>query len=325
MPAGGLQDGPLPASYVPGHDYAVAMTAGESPMIARRRVRLALREAREALNLTQSDVAEAMEWSLSKVIRIEGGEVSISPNDLRPLLVYLRVRDRSTVDSLLADAKLSRVRQPRFWWQDERYKDHLTPGTKRLLEFEREAVAIRFFSIYVIPGPLQTRLFAEAVLSQFDTLSPADLQIRLETRMRRREDLLTRTDSPKLSVLLDESLVRRPYGGRAVLVDQLTDLQRLAASGRVDLRIVPFSIDAPLPTYGTYDLLYLKGDGDDENAVIYRELDITDEVIEDSSRAAQYHKKFDELWNASMTEVDTIDLINRRLEELHNQEPSGPK
>jgi transcriptional regulator with XRE-family HTH domain len=89
------------------------MTAGESPMIARRRVRLALREARDALNLTQSDVAEAMEWSLSKVIRIEGGEVSISPNDLRPLLAYLRIRDRVTVDALLADAKLSRVRQPR--------------------------------------------------------------------------------------------------------------------------------------------------------------------------------------------------------------------
>ncbi|MDT5042493.1 MAG: hypothetical protein QOE51_3478 [Actinoplanes sp.] len=295
------------------------MTAGESPMIARRRVRLALREARDALSLTQSDVAEAMEWSLSKVIRIEGGEVSISPNDLRPLLAYLRVRDRATVDALLADAKLSRVRQPRFWWQDERYREHLTPGTKRLLEFEREAVAIRFFSIYIIPGPLQTQAFAEAVLRQFDTLSAEDIQIRLETRMRRRDDLLGRADAPKLSVLLDESMVRRPYGGRDVLIGQLTDLQRLAAEGRVDLRIVPFSIEAPLPTYGTYDLLYLKEDGDDENAVIYRELDITDDVVEDSNRAAQYHKKFDELWNASMTEADTIDLVAKRLSELHSQ------
>jgi transcriptional regulator with XRE-family HTH domain len=321
LPAGGLRHGPLRGGCA--HGYAVPMTSGESPMIARRRVRLALREAREALDLTQSDVAEAMEWSLSKVIRIEGGEVSISPNDLRPLLAYLRIKDRKTIDGLIADAKMSRVRQRRFWWQEAPFREHLTPGTQRLIEFEREAVAIRFFSIYTIPGPLQTRLFAETVLRQWQFgLSPEDIEVRLETRMRRRSDLLTRADAPKLSVLLDESLVWRPYGGRAVLIDQLADLQKLATEGRVDLRIVPFSIEAPLPTYGTFDLLYLKEDGDDENAVIYRELDITDEIVEDRNRAAQYRTRFDELWSASMTEVDTINLLGTRLSELSSQGPT---
>jgi transcriptional regulator with XRE-family HTH domain len=318
MPAGGLRYGPLPGRRA--HRYAEPMTSGESPMIARRRVRLAVREAREALELTQSDVAAAMDWSLSKVIRIEVGDVTIAPNDLRPLLEYLQVRDQPTTVRLLADAKRSRVRNAGYWWLEPPFRDHLTSGTKQLLEFEREAVAIRYFSIYIIPGPLQTRMFAEAVLRQFDTLSAEDIRIRLESRLRRREDLLGRTDAPKLSVLLDESLVRRPYGGRAVLVDQLTDLKRLAIEGRVDLRIVPFSIDAPLPTYGTYDLVYLRADGDDDNAVIYRELDTSDEIIEDSNRAAQYHKKFDELWNASMTEADTIGLISERLAELKSQE-----
>ncbi len=69
------------------------MAEGDSPTVARRRVRLAIREARDAAGLTQSQVAEAMEWSHSKVIRIENGEVTIYPNDLRPLLSYLRVSD----------------------------------------------------------------------------------------------------------------------------------------------------------------------------------------------------------------------------------------
>jgi transcriptional regulator with XRE-family HTH domain len=298
------------------------MTAGDSPMIARRRVRLALREAREAKELTQSDVAEAMEWSLSKVIRIEGGEVSISPNDLRPLLAYLDIRNRERVDSLITDAKAARVRQRRFWWQEERFRDHLTPALERLFEYEREAVSIKYFSFYTIPGPLQTRLFAEAVLRQWQFgLSHEQIEVRLEARMRRRDDLLTRTDHPKLQALLDESLVRRPYGGRAVLIDQLTDLQKLASEGRVDLRIVPFSLEAPLPTHGAFDLLYLKEDGDDDNAVIYRELDITDEIVEDKNRAAQYHTRFSELWHASMSEDDTLALLTARLSELG---PSGP-
>jgi transcriptional regulator with XRE-family HTH domain len=293
------------------------MAEGDTPMITRRRVRLALREARETRGLTQSDVAEAMEWSLSKVIRIEGGEVTVSPNDLRPLLAYLGVRDRTTVDSLVADAKVSRTRLKRFWWQDERFRDHLTPGTQRLLEYEQEAVAIRYFYIYLVPGPLQIRQFAEAVFRQWsDILTPEDIAVRVEARMRRRQALLDRPDPPTLSVLLDESLVWRPYGGKAVLIEQLTDLHRLASEGRVNLRIVPFAVESPPPTWGTFDLLYLKSDGDDENAVIYRELGNTDEIVEDRVRAAQYHVRFDELWNAAMTEKETLGLLGSRLAEL---------
>src|SRR5918993_950856 len=94
-----------------------------SPTVARRRVRLALREAREAAGRTQLEVAEEMEWSLSKVIRIENGDVSISPNDLRPLLAYLGFRDRAQINSLVADAKIARTRQHVSWWQGPEFKD----------------------------------------------------------------------------------------------------------------------------------------------------------------------------------------------------------
>jgi transcriptional regulator with XRE-family HTH domain len=320
VPSAGLRHGGLQAGRQ--RRYAGSMTSGESPMIARRRVRLAIREARDALGLTQSDVAEAMEWSLSKVIRIEGGEVSISPNDLRPLLVFLRVKDRKIIDGLIVDAKSARVRQRRFWWQEAPYRDHLTSATQRLIEFEREAVAIRYFTSYVLPGVLQTRLFAETVLKQWQFgLSSEDVQARLETRMRRREEMFARPDLPKISALIDESLIWRPYGGRAVLMDQLADLHQLASAGRVALRIVPFTMEAPMPTHGAFDLMYLKEDGDDENAVLYRELDLSDEIVEDTARAAQHHTRFDELWNASMTEADTIGFLNKRLTELAEQEP----
>src|SRR6187549_2416591 len=101
------------------------MAEGDSPTVARRRVRLAIREARDAAGLTQSQVAEAMEWSLSKVIRIENGEVSISPNDLRPLLSYLGIQDRATVGALLADARIARLRQRQAWYQAPEFREHL--------------------------------------------------------------------------------------------------------------------------------------------------------------------------------------------------------
>lgn len=87
------------------------MAEGDSPTVARRRVRMVLRDARESAGLTQLEVAEQMEWSLSKVIRIENGDVTIAPNDLRPLLSFLGVKDRTIVADMLATAKIARTRQ----------------------------------------------------------------------------------------------------------------------------------------------------------------------------------------------------------------------
>ena len=130
------------------------MTSPESPAGARRRVRLALREARLAKGETQGQVAEAMEWSQSKVIRIESGEVTISPNDLRPLLAHLGITDKATADKLVQDARASRRRA--MWWDEQRVREHLTQPSRQLIQYEREAVAVRHFSNIMIPGALQT-------------------------------------------------------------------------------------------------------------------------------------------------------------------------
>src|SRR5215510_9045042 len=92
---------PLPAGRGP-------MSTADTPAVARHRVRVALRRARESRQLTQGQIAEAMEWSLSKVMRIEKGEVSISASDLRVLLDFLDIRDPEEVRQLLTDARTSR-------------------------------------------------------------------------------------------------------------------------------------------------------------------------------------------------------------------------
>src|SRR4051794_31389036 len=93
------------------------MAAKNSPTIARRRVRLAVREAREAADLTQVRVAEEMDWSLSKVTRIENGEVSIAPNDLRALLELVGIDNDEKITELLSYARDARTRQRRAWYE----------------------------------------------------------------------------------------------------------------------------------------------------------------------------------------------------------------
>src|SRR5689334_5403858 len=127
----------------------------DSPTIARRRVRLAVRDARLAKGDTQTDVTDAMEWSLSKVMRIESGEVTISPNDLRPLLAYLGVHSCQVVDNLVQVAKASQRRGQ--WWDEPRFRDEvtsdggheviLTAAMRQLIQYEVEAYVVRHLSI----------------------------------------------------------------------------------------------------------------------------------------------------------------------------------
>lgn len=290
-----------------------------SPTVARRHLRLALREAREAADLTQQEVAEQMEWSLSKVIRIENGDVRISPNDLRPLLTLLNIKDRATVAGLLAYAKIARTRQRAAWYQRPEYREHLTDTLVRLIEYEAEAEEIRYNQTLFMPGPLQTPAYAQAILDMHDEEIPElTRRYRAEARRLRGETMLPRLGELKVEALLDESVFRRPVGGLAVLAEQLESLLGLAVSGKIKLRMIPFAWAAAVTNNATFDLLTLRA-GDPTSDVLYREIGMSDELIEGGLSTLRHHARFDKIWLAAATEEDTIDFMRERIKELEAQ------
>lgn len=289
------------------------MTSPESPAGARRRVRLAVRMAREDLGLTQGQVAEAMEWSQSKVIRIESGEVTISPNDLRPLLGFLKIDDKTTVDRLVRDARSSRKR--RMWWDEPRVRDHLTEPSRQLIQYELEAVEIRHFTNITIPGRLQTDTYARAVLGGFQQLSDQEIAVRMETRQRRRDELLARRDFPRTYLLFDESVLKRRIGSAEVTSDQLREILRIRHEKPLWVRVLPFTSSAPLPVIGPFDILKLSGEG--ANSVLYRESYLTDEIVDDIKNIQRHREMFETSWEAALDEGASAALIEEAAKELN--------
>jgi len=291
------------------------MPEGDSPTVARRRVRLAIREARDAAGLTQIQVAEAMEWSHSKVIRIENGEVSISPNDLRPLLGYLGVKNKEVVTALLADARVARTRQREAWYQKPEFREHMPDGLRRLVEYEVDATAMRSYSVYYPPGPLQTLAYASALTGAWNHEMPQKkLDVIVEARRRRRELMYSRFDSMRIFLVLDQSVFERQIGGSAVLADQLQELHDLADRGLVSMRMLPFDMNIPIANNGSFDLLSI-GDGE----VLYRENGLSDELVEDKAMTARHRDRFEQLWQVATEEVDTIDFVKGRIETLRTK------
>jgi transcriptional regulator with XRE-family HTH domain len=291
------------------------MAEGDSPTVARRRVRLAIREARDAAGLTQNQVAEAMEWSHSKVIRIESGEVSISPNDLRPLLSYLGIKDRALTAALLADARIARTRQRQAWYQKPEFREHMSDALRSLIEYEVEATAMRSYSVYYPPGPLQTPAYAAALTGAWSHEIPPDRLAKIvEARRLRHEMTLRRLESMQVLMVLDQSVFERQIGGAAVLAEQLQQLHDLASRGLISIRMLPFDMDSPIANNGSFDLLTIGGESGDE--VLYRENGLTDELVEDVATVARHRERFEQLWQVATTEVDTIDFIKGRTETL---------
>jgi transcriptional regulator with XRE-family HTH domain len=279
-------------------------------------VRLAVREAREANGLTQADVAAAMEWSISKVMRIESGEVTVSPNDLRPLLDVLGVQDRDVVGDLTRAAKESKNRLQ--WWDEPRYREALTPATRTLIQYEAESVGVRHFCLALIPGRLQTNAYAQQLLSHYSgAVSAETLALRIDARSRRREQLLSRRDRTKIYLLLDESVLLRPVGSRQILGEQLAELGKHADEGWLAVRIIPFTFSPPM--VGPFELLDLK-----DGAILYRESDIIDDIVEDLATVRWHRAIWDRIWEASIPNHESAGLLKRRAAELLTGPTQGP-
>src|SRR6266511_3590206 len=137
------------------------MTTIEGQTVRRRRLRSELRRVRETASLTQDQVATAMDWSLSKVIRIENGAVGISTNDLKALLDLYGVTERRRVDDLVGLAQSARQRA-RAWWSA--YRSVISPQYLTYLGYEAEASAIRQFHAAVVPALSQTEADMRAIL-----------------------------------------------------------------------------------------------------------------------------------------------------------------
>jgi hypothetical protein len=189
-----------------------------------------------------------MEWSPSKLIRIEAGEVGISVNDLRPLLAAYEITDRRRIETLLDLARGSR-KMPFTEFRDIYTKEFL-----EFLALESSASIIRHFNSLQIPGLLQTEEYARAIIRSYDRRASGEMVDRwIEGRLTRQE-LLQTDDGSELFFIIDEAVVRREVGGRGVMRAQLERLAELATRPRITIQIVPFSIGAHPGIQGPFTL-----------------------------------------------------------------------
>jgi transcriptional regulator with XRE-family HTH domain len=263
--------------------------------------------------MTQEQVATAMDWSPSKIIRIESGMVNISTNDLRALLDLYNVATPEQRSDLIVLARTAR-RPP--WWAE--YRDSLSRAFIYYIGLEPNAYELRFFNGTLVPGLLQTEAYAKAALagSAPREISAEDAGFRLKVRMTRQVEFFEQERPPRLTVVLDEAALRRRVGDDAIMRDQLGRLAELAALPHVTILVIPFSHGAHSGTFGPYVIMDFP-DPVAEPPVLFLEGALDDELVREKPHVvAKYREAFRRLTVTALDADETIGIIRRAAAEI---------
>jgi hypothetical protein len=209
-----------------------------------------LRRLREAKGVTREDAGWEIRGSESKISRMELGRVGFKERDVADLLTLYGVKNEVERSALIA---LARQANNPGWWH--RYSDVLPSWFQSYLGLESSASVIRTYEVQFVPGLLQTRDYAHAVVMLGHDNAPVDeIERRIGLRLERQR-LLTRPDPPLLWAVVDEAALRRPIGGRAVMRTQIEYLMNATKLPNVRLQIIPFEAGGHAAAGGAYTIL----------------------------------------------------------------------
>jgi Domain of unknown function (DUF5753)/Helix-turn-helix domain len=209
-----------------------------------------LRRLREAQGVSREDAGWEIRASESKISRMELGRVGFKERDIDDLLSLYGVDDEVERDRLLA---LARDANTPGWWH--RYGDVLPNWFQSYLGLEAAAALIRTYEVQFVPGLLQTRDYARAVVELGHRRAPlSEVERRVNVRIERQQ-LLNRTNGVQVWVVVDEAALRRPIGGAKVMREQIAALIEATELPNVRLQVLPFDAGGHAAAGGAFSIL----------------------------------------------------------------------
>lgn len=262
------------------------MASNVNPTVRRRRLGQELRRLRELKGMTAEEVAERLLVSQSKISRLENGRRSISQRDVRDLCGVYEVEDHRIVDSLMQMAKDSRQQG---WWHsfgDIPYSVYIG--------LETDAASLRVYDPQVVPGLLQTKQYAEALIAgALPETAQTEIEKRVQVRMRRQERISTGENPLRLWTVLDEAALRRVVGNRSLMRDQLEQLVEQSQLPHVTVQVIPFDMGAHPGLNGQYAILEFPDAAD--SSVVYIEGVTSDLYLEKANDVQKYSVMYEHL------------------------------
>jgi transcriptional regulator with XRE-family HTH domain len=237
---GGQEDDPNEGAFT---------EARGGPTVLRILVGAQLRRLREASGITREAAAYAIRGSEAKMSRIESGRVGFKSRDVADLLTLYGLTEGSARDVVLHLAE--QANEPGWW---HRYSDTMPDWFSTYVGLEQAATIIRTYEAQYVPGLLQTKTYASAVVDLGEAVRADEVSKRVELRMHRQQ-LLNLPKPPDFWAVIDEAVLRRNLGGREAMREQLDHILEISKRTHVTVQVVPFDRSDVAAVGGPFTLL----------------------------------------------------------------------
>ncbi|WP_067544613.1 helix-turn-helix domain-containing protein [Nocardia crassostreae] len=283
--------------------------------LPRRQLGRYLREGRMQCNMTIAEAAGLMEWSESKLQRLETGNAE----KIRVLDIWELCRiydfDEEFTTALLGLAQQASVKS---WWHE--YDDLIPEGFNVYVGLEASARALISYQPDLIPGLMQTTDYARILISDYwPDAAPDQIDRRVQLKIRR-QSLLTRKRSPAtFAVVIHETALRRVVGAPPIMAAQLRRVADMSTLPSIAVRVLPFSAGVPIGhTVGPFVILEFGRDSGNrpvEPTVVYLENFLGDLYLEKQAAVEKYHQAYQSIERAALDEASSRDLLRKAAKE----------
>jgi transcriptional regulator with XRE-family HTH domain len=277
------------------------------PTVRSRRLGAKLRYYREQSGLDQTEAAAAINIKQAQMSTVESGKAKVSPENLAILVELLKI----PADVAARMEELRSRAAVLGWWEE--YTDIMSEPLQTLVELEAEASLVRTYDGQVIPGLLQTKEYAERIITAGTAhVRVGDIDRLLELRLRRQQRL--ESADFQLTAVMSEMAIRQQVGGPEVLREQLRYLLHLGRTHNVTMQVVPFTADAHAALGDGFIIIQWPAEDDPE--AVYVDGLTSWRIHEKNPEIRQYNHAFASAQTQALPPKNSVKLINEVLKEL---------
>jgi transcriptional regulator with XRE-family HTH domain len=254
---------------------------GAGSTVVRRQLGRKLRRLREDAGKTHADVEAARIASATKMWRIESGKAAVKPGDVWALANLYEVGPEITSEL----AKLAADTSEEGWIEE--YAAAVPDWLGLYAGLEVGSSFVWTYHPELVPGLLQTRDYAYAVIRSDHDLPDDIVEQRLAFRLERQKAVLARG---RIVAVLGAGALALEVGSRDVMAAQIEHLRDLGRSDRVDVRILPWSAGAHPSMKGAFTILDFEDPEDP--ALVYVEAHVGSRFMAQDGQVAEYRRIF---------------------------------
>ncbi|GAB7074810.1 helix-turn-helix domain-containing protein [Streptomyces sp. S5] len=273
----------------PDEDAKPATPAG---LLARRVARL-----RKRSGLSVRLLAEKVGYPYSYVGRVERGE------QLPSEALAAALDEFFDTDSILGEMLVVAV------------EAEVPVYGRKVLEQERHAARIQTFNSSVVPGLLQTEAYTTALFTESMPGKDAE-NVALQVTARAHRQVVLASDQPPLYwAIIDESALRRPVGGSAVMAGQIRHIVNMIENNSsVCVQVLPFARGVHPLQGGSLTLLTLR----DGLTFAYVESFASGRVVDSPADVLELATRYDIARSKALDSGESLAMFIKYLKEYEN-------